>query len=61
MEQIEILRLAREDQCFCIVNRGQVWYNTLTEEQKSELDEWYQAWLDVTETNVIPKKPVWLN
>jgi hypothetical protein len=30
-------------------------------EQKIELQTWYQAWLDITETGEIPKKPDWLN
>ena len=54
------LRARREIECFSIINRGQLWYNKLTEEQKVELDNWYNAWLDVTETMVIPEKPNWL-
>ena len=55
------LRFAREVECFSIINRGQGWYLLLSEEQKTELTEWYKAWLDVTETNIIPKKPNWIN
>lgn len=54
------LRSRRESECFSIVNRGEPWYRRLTEEQKLELDSWYAAWLDVTETKVIPEKPGWL-
>ena len=54
------LRAQREIECFPIINRGALWYNTLTEEQEAELQVWYQAWLDVTETKVIPEKPEWL-
>lgn len=54
------LRKLRETDCFALVNRGEVWYKRLTEEQKVELDAWYQAWLDVTETLEIPSKPTWL-
>lgn len=54
------LRRLRERECFSIVNRGVLWYNTLTEEQRLELDVWYKKWLDVTETMVIPEKPSWL-
>ena len=54
------LRMLREDECFSIINRGEPWYDRLTEEQKAELDAWYSAWLDVTETKVIPEKPSWL-
>lgn len=54
------LRLKREHECFSVINRGQLWYNTLTEQQKIELNDWYLAWLDVTETRIIPQKPQWL-
>ena len=59
-EYINNLRAKRETECFPIVNRGQLWYDTLTEEQKVELKEWYIAWLDVTDTLVIPNKPNWI-
>ena len=58
---LDVLRKQREIECFDIVNRGIVWYDTLTAEQKQELAEWYRAWLDVTETRVIPTKPSWLS
>lgn len=54
------LRSQREKACFPYINRGSLWYNRLTEEQKDELGTWYQAWLDVTETKVIPETPTWL-
>lgn len=59
------LRAQREIECFSIVNRGVLWYNRLNEEQLKELDSWYQAWLDVTESKAksgykIPTKPRWL-
>ncbi len=57
---IEICRKKREEVCFPIINRGEPWYSRLTAEQKAELDEWYQNWLDVTDTLVIPDKPEWL-
>ena len=55
------LRFQREKKCFPIINRGALWYERLSEEQKAELDAWYQAWLNVTETLVIPENPSWLN
>lgn len=66
--RIDNLRLKREVECFSIINRGQLWYNTLTESQIAELDEWYNAWLNITsETNknsnegyILPKKPDWI-
>lgn len=61
-EQIkEDLRYRREYECFPYINRGQFWYDTLTEQQKSEFQAWYQAWLNVTETLIAPTKPLWLN
>ena len=59
-EKQQQLRKLREAECFALVNRGELWYNRLTEEQKTELEKWYQAWLDVTETLTIPNKPNWL-
>ena len=57
---IEDLRMRREYECFPFVNRGSLWYDTLTADQKAEFQEWYQAWLNVTETLVAPIKPEWL-
>ena len=53
-------RRRRELECFPINNRGQLWYDTLSEGQLSELKNWYQAWLDGTNTQTIPEKPEWL-
>ena len=54
------LRSQREKKCFPIINRGALWYNHLSEQQRVELDAWYQAWLNVTETKVVPEMPEWL-
>lgn len=54
------LRSRRESECFPIINRGQLWYDTLNEEQQLDLKKWYQLWLDVTQTKQIPEKPSWL-
>lgn len=54
------LRTRREKECFSIINRGQLWYDTLNEEQLEELKDWYNAWLDVTETKQIPEKLEWI-
>lgn len=56
----DVLRKRREKECFPIINRGSLWYNKLTEQQKAELSTWYEAWLDAPATNVIPNKPSWL-
>ena len=56
------LRARRQRECFNIIdNRSQLWWNRLSEEEKTELDVWYRAWLNVTKTKVIPNKPIWLN
>lgn len=55
-----ILREKRDVECFSIINRGKLWYDTLTSEQIEELNEWYRAWLDVTTTLVEPKRPEWI-
>ena len=55
-----ILRNRREQECFPVINRGALWYDTLTPEQLEELQKWYTSWLDVTETLEEPIKPEWL-
>ena len=65
---LDNLRHRRENECFEFINRGVLWYNTLTEDQRLELDKWYKEWLDVTDRYVegidieaiIPKKPEWI-
>lgn len=59
--ELNTLRKLRTKECFPIVNRGKLWYDCLTAEQISELNDWYFAWLNVTETKVIPTKPEWLD
>ena len=56
----EALRQRRQEECFTFVNRGQLWYATLSIKQLAELTAWYTAWLKVTETKTIPEKPEWL-
>ena len=56
----DILRQRRQTECFSFVNRGQLWYATLSIAQIAELTAWYTAWLKVTETKVVPEKPAWL-
>ena len=55
------LRQRRETECFSYINRGELWYALLTEDQKTELQVWYAAWLKVTETLTVPEKPSWLH
>ena len=59
-EMIAHLRSERERICFSVINRGKLWYDTLTSEQLSELKRWYNNWLDVTKTKVIPITPKWV-
>lgn len=58
--ELVVLRSQRDKACFPYVNRGEIWYSRLTDKQKEELSAWYQAWLDVTDTKVVPEKPEWL-
>lgn len=58
--QASHLRAKRQVYCFDLVNRGQVWYDTLTEVQKSELKVWYQEWLDAPQTLIEPNQLDWL-
>lgn len=53
-------RQRRETECFSVINRGQLWYEGVSLTQLLELRAWYQAWLNVTETMVVPEKPAWL-
>ena len=55
-----ILRQRRKTECFSYVNRGQLWYTTLSVKQLAELTAWYTAWLKVTDTLTVPDKPSWL-
>ena len=54
------LRDEREAICFPVINRGAAWYARLTNEQKEELQVWYQAWLDAPETGIKPETPEWI-
>lgn len=54
------LRQRREAECFPFINRGKLWYDTLTDSLMQELQAWYKAWLDVTDTGQVPERPGWL-
>ena len=56
----QALRQRRQTECFSYVNRGQLWYATLSVKQLAELTLWYKAWLNVTETMSVPERPAWL-
>ena len=57
----EDYRQRRETECFAYINRGELWYSLLTDEQKAERANWYLSWLDAPETRTIPAPPVWLD
>lgn len=59
--ELKDLRHRREIECFSVINRGALWYERLTDAQRAELAQWYDAWLNVTETKVVPENPIWLN
>ena len=50
----------RKAVCFNIINRGGLWYDFLTLEERTELLHWYIAWLDAWETKIVPITPIWL-
>ena len=62
--ELENLRIQRQQECFSVINRGKLWYDTLTEKQYNELKIWYEEWLNITDNAKksvnIPKKPEWL-
>lgn len=55
------IRQKRESVCFPVINRGKLWYDTLSEAQIQELNQWYSAWLEATDTLIEPSMPTWLN
>lgn len=57
----EEIRARRGFECFTVINRGQCWYEKLTEEQKAELASWYEAWLNAPQTGDIPERPAWID
>lgn len=59
-EQKEEYRRRRETECFSVINRGQLWYESVSLSQLLELRSWYKAWLNVTDTMVVPERPSWL-
>ena len=60
-QQRETLRARRAAECFPIANRGALWYDKLTAEQKSELSVWYETWLDAPQTLYAPVAPSWIS
>ena len=56
----QALKDYRQTHVFDIINRGNVWFNTLTIAQKAQLNTWYQSWLNVDTTLVVPETPTFL-
>ena len=56
----EAIRTRRANECFSVINRGKPWYDKLSSEQITELEGWYQKWLDAPQTGTIPDRPTWL-
>jgi len=64
VEERELADLRSErEQEFAKYDKYQLPYvqATLTNEQTQEYNEWRQAWLDVTETKIVPDKPEWFD
>ena len=57
---VDSIRARREKECFSVINRGQLWYASLTSEQIADLEQWYADWLLAPQTMLIPDKPSWL-
>lgn len=59
--QREGLRQRRSEECFPIINRGALWYEKLKSDQRAELSEWYEKWLDAPQTLSAPTAPSWID
>ena len=46
-KHINDLRKLRAIQCFSVIDRSKIWWDTLSEEQVSEIKDWYNEWLDI--------------
>ena len=57
---VDEIRVRREKECFPVVNRGQLWYEKLTDKQRKELQKWYDDWLNATSTQKIPEALSWI-
>ena len=57
----EDLRRQREEECYPVINRGWMWYLSLTLSQWRELRSWYLDWLNVTDTLTPPERPAWID
>ena len=61
VEQYTEPRVERDQVFAATIDRvNPVWFNSLSDDQKSELGVWRQAWLDYPETGVRPADLDWL-
>ena len=52
------LRERRQIECFNLLSNLSIfWYNNLSETELAEIKSWYVAWLNVTDTKLIPTLP----
>ena len=58
---VDAIRRQRDIVCFPVINRGKLWYDSLSYEQLGELKQWYQEWLDAPSTLCTPGTPSWIN
>ena len=54
------MRNIRREGVFSIINRGPLWYETLSPDQLAELRAWYAAWLNYPATGDLPPTPACL-
>lgn len=59
LHQTEDIRKERESECFSICDRA-AWFYSLSDDEKAEVLQWRQDWLDAPETGVLPVKPAWI-
>jgi hypothetical protein len=41
------LRKLRIVECFSVVDRSKIWWDTLSEQQVNEIKDWYNEWLNI--------------
>jgi hypothetical protein len=41
------LRKLRIAECFSVVDRSKIWWDTLSEQQVNEIKDWYNEWLNI--------------
>ena len=56
--ELTVIRRRRATECIAYINRGELWYSLLTDDQKAELATWYLSYLDPPETLIITATPV---